>query len=133
MSERKFALVRFTPGALVKREEVEEQLPEVMPLADIFETSDAFTVVLDLPGAAKESVRVNVGSGELSVHAIVRGHLPEQATVVIREIGAKQYRRYFRLGSGIDQERIDARYDNGMLTITLPKTDALKKREIIIQ
>lgn len=132
MNDRKFALVRFTPAAIVKHEVNDSQVPEVMPLADIVETADTFIVSMDLPGAAKESIRLNVGGGELSVSASVRRPNPENATVVYREITPKQYRRQFRLGNGVDQEHIDAQYLDGVLTIALPKTDALKKREVII-
>jgi HSP20 family protein len=132
MNERKFALVRFTPAAIVKHDANDEQVPEVMPLADIVETTDAFIVTMDLPGVAKESIRLNVGGGELSVNASVRRPSLKNAAVVYREITPKQYRRQFRLGNGVDHEHIDAQYADGVLTIALPKTDALKLREIII-
>jgi HSP20 family protein len=132
MNDRKFALVRFTPAAIVKHDPVDEQIPEVAPQTDIVETPDAFLVTMDLPGAAKESIRVNIGSGELSVSAAVRQHVPENATIVYSEITQKRYGRRFRLGSGVDHEQVDAQHSDGVLTIVLPKTDALKRRDIII-
>jgi len=133
MNSRKFALVRFTPAAIVKQEPSGEQVPEVMPLANIVETPDAFVVTMDLPGAAKESIRLNIGAGELSVYAPVYRHVPDDASVVYSELRPKQYRRQFRLGPGVDQELAGAQYDDGVLTITLPKTPEAKPRQINIQ
>jgi HSP20 family protein len=133
MGEQRFALVRITPASVVKHAEIDEQVPAVEPLADIYETPDAFVVKLDIPGAAKEMIRLQMGGGEMSVHAPVRRQLPRNADVLFSEIPAKQYRRSFRIGSGVDQDGARAHYEEGVLTIVLPKTDALKRREITIQ
>jgi HSP20 family protein len=54
-------------------------------------------------------------------------------TVLYSEMRGTGYEREFTIGNGIDRDRVDAAYDNGVLTITLHKSDALKAREIRIQ
>jgi HSP20 family protein len=125
------ALVRPGSGALMKRIEAPETV--VSPAADIFETGNAFIVKLDLPGAVKELISLNVDAKLLSVHAGVEPHHSDQAALLFSEIGKKQYLREFNLGTGIKLDNISAQFEDGVLTITLPKTDEAKAREIRIR
>ncbi len=102
------------------------------PVADIYETHEAFVVALDLPGAQKENIQVIVEPGSLSVRATV---LPRAATagrMIHREIGWNAYERSFRLGPGIDEEAIRAEYEDGVLMVVLPKTEDSRARQIRI-
>jgi HSP20 family protein len=103
-----------------------------IPSTDVLETRDAFVVKLDLPGATRETMQISIEGGELTVRAPVeRG--PEEGTIFLqREIGRKTYLRVFRLTEGIDDRNIDAVFEDGVLTITLPKREELKSRSITI-
>ena len=102
------------------------------PVADIYETHDAFVVALDLPGAAKESIQVMVERGQLAVRGRVHPRPVSTVRMVHREIGWNAYERSFKLGPGIDESQITAEFSDGVLTITLPKTEESKARQIRI-
>jgi HSP20 family protein len=104
----------------------------ISPEADIFETPDAYVVSLDIPGAAKDSIAVTLEQGCLDVKASVQPMHAETASLVYREIRTTGYHRAFTLGEGIDRDNIDARYEEGVLTVKLLKSAELKPRQITI-
>jgi len=124
------AIIRKESGALMKQPESMEKI--VAPVADIFETADAFVVKLDLPGAIKESVGLSIGPNLLTVKARIVPQHKEDAKLLFSEIGCKSYLREFNLGDGVDHEKISAQFEDGVLTIILPKTDSVKAKEIPI-
>jgi HSP20 family protein len=105
----------------------------VTPVADVYETGEAFVVKLDMPGVTKESITLSVDPQYLSVRASLTNTHGENARFLLNEMGAKQYVREFKLGEGIDHRTVQAEFLNGVLTITLPKTDAFRAKEIHIQ
>lgn len=105
----------------------------VLPLADIFETPDAYVVMLDMPGADKENMRVRLERGSLSVTAPVFRHFQENRTVLHEETRVFGFARAFSLGEGIDLKNVDAQFQDGVLTIKLFKNEELKPREISIR
>lgn len=122
--------IRKESNALMKRPESMELV--VAPLADLFEVADAFVVKLDMPGATKESINLSVEPNQLTVKAEVLSHYNDDAKILFSEISRKSYLRRFNLGNGINIDRILAQFENGVLTITLPKTDEVKARTIQI-
>jgi len=124
-------IIRPESGALMKRPE-----PMAMvysPMADVYETADAFVLKLDLPGATKETIYLAVEPDQLSVKAKVETHITGNTKFLYSEIGEKTYRREFNLGKGIDRDGITAQFNEGVLTIVLPKTDTIRAKEIQIQ
>jgi HSP20 family protein len=114
-------------SALIKRD-----ARFAIPRADIYETSEAFVVELDVPGTTKESMSITVHEGTLDIHAPVALPRQEGVEYLHREHDSDGFRRSFNLGDGVDQSRIDARYDSGVLVITLAKSERVKPREITI-
>lgn len=125
------ALERRQTDALAKRQEPLAAV--VTPVADIYETADNFTIKLDMPGVSKESVRVTAEPGHLIAKGDVLVHEEESGRLLFSEIGRKIYVREFNLGGGVDHNNIQAQLEDGVLAITVPKTDAAKAREIIIR
>jgi HSP20 family protein len=107
--------------------------PPAAPASDIYETSDAFVLSLEMPGAVKDSLSVTVRAGTLTVKGEVAPHHRADATLVFREIGRRRYFREFNLGQGLDRDNIQAQFGNGVLAVTIPKTDAMKLRTIHIK
>lgn len=104
----------------------------VAPEADVYETPDAYVLSLDIPGAAKDSIALTLEKGCLEVKASVQPLHREQANLVYREIRTTGYHRAFTLGEGIDRDNIDARYEEGVLTVKLLKSAELKPKQITI-
>jgi HSP20 family protein len=104
-----------------------------LPLADIYETSDAYLVALDMPGAQKESMRVRLEHGRLTVTASASHQFDGDGNLLHEETRTPGYARAFALGEGIDVSNVDAQYEDGVLTIKLFKNEELKPREIAIR
>src|SRR4051812_8941822 len=90
------------------------------PTVDIRENADAYFLVADVPGATPEGVDLTVEQGVLTLRASVPARDPEGARRVVREYGIGSYERSFRIGEGIDTQKISADLKNGVLTLTLP-------------
>ena len=108
----------------------------LMPSVDMHETDKDVTVSVELPGISEKDVTVSVSDGLLTVKGEKRtesekGGGDKQAHVVERRFGA--FQRAFRLPPTVDQEKIAASFDKGVLTIVAPKTATPPKTERTIQ
>jgi HSP20 family molecular chaperone IbpA len=103
-----------------------------MPTADIFEDSNALTVVLEMPGVNKSNVDINVEGGVLQIDGRLDFSKYEGMQPVYTEYNIGHYRRSFSLSNKIDQNRICAEMKDGVLTITLPKAEEAKPRRISV-
>ncbi len=101
-----------------------------VPAADIFETPEAYVVILDMPGASKESIRVALERNEMTVQSLVPPRHPEGAQVLFSEMRAASYERSFNLGDGINRDTVDATFDQGVLTVKLFKSEEQRRKEI---
>ena len=101
------------------------------PTVDIYETDDAITLLADLPGVVKDNLDINVEDKQLTITGLVDE--PEnRLQSVYTEYGIGGYTRSFKLGDAIDQSKINAALKDGVLTLVLPKAEALKPRKIEI-
>ena len=103
-----------------------------MPTADIFETEDALTVVLEMPGVSKDNVDVSVETGVLTIEGRIDFQKYEGLQPVYGEYNVGPYRRGFRISSQIDQNKIAAEMRDGVITLTLPKAEEAKPRRIAV-
>jgi len=104
----------------------------VVPPADIYETPEAYLVILDLPGASKESITVTLERHELKVKASVPSRHAENTSVLLSEMDATGYERSFNLGDGIDRDTVDAEFSLGVLTVRFSKSEDRKRKEITV-
>jgi HSP20 family protein len=102
----------------------------LLPAADIYETPEAFVVLLDMPGADKETISLSMHKETLVVKAHVPPHHREDAAMLLAEIATPGYFRSFRIGGGVDVDNVDAQYALGVLTVKLYKSEDAKPREI---
>jgi HSP20 family protein len=103
-----------------------------VPPADIFETDTALTVVLEMPGVDKGAVEVNVEDGVLTVEGRLDFSKYKGMQPVYTEYNIGHYRRAFSLSSKIDQGKISAEMNDGVLTLAMPKAEEAKPRRIVI-
>lgn len=104
--------------------------PHYHPDVDIVERPDALLVRADLPGAERKAVDVRLENGVLTLAARVKDRGRE---FVFQEYGVGDYYRAFAVGEGVDAERISAEYADGVLTLTLPKSEAARPRRIEVR
>lgn len=93
-----------------------------LPAVDVRETEQAYTVHVDLPGVAKEDVKVTIDGKRVSVEAAAREEIRAEAErVLVRERSAVAYARSFALPVELDEGASQAKLDNGVLTLVLAK------------
>ena len=102
-----------------------------VPQVDIFEDEQGLTLRADLPGIRQESIDIDLHEGVLTLTARAP-KISETWRAVHREHDVGGFSRRFTLGDHIDQTKIKARFDNGVLELELPKAEAHKPRRIEI-
>jgi HSP20 family protein len=103
-----------------------------LPATDIFESADVLTIVMEMAGVDKKNLDVNVEDGILTVEGRLDFSKYEGMQPVYTEYNIGHYRRSFSLSSKIDQERISAQMQDGVLTLLLPKAEEAKPRRISV-
>ena len=103
----------------------------VTPRVDVLETEDEFLVLADMPGVRPEDVDVRFEKGELTVH----GQRPASAAgkAAYREFETTSYHRAFAVAETIAADKISAELKGGVLTVRLPKVEAVKPRRITVR
>jgi len=104
------------------------------PALDVAESERAYTVTLDMPGVAKEAVKVSVEGKQVTVQAEgqCNDERKEGDRIVYRERAVTSYARNFSLPVEVDQAEAVAKLENGVLTLTLPKRSARSAAQITI-
>jgi HSP20 family protein len=103
----------------------------IAPPVDIYETETDLIVVADLPGVDKDGVDVQVEDNILTIKATASYAPPPN--LLVTEFNLQGYYRQFQLTDEVDQSKIAGEARNGVLTITLPKAEKAKPRQIRVQ
>jgi HSP20 family protein len=118
---------------LDKKEEGTVPARVFLPTADIYETDDALNVVLEMPGVEKNSVDIRVEDGVLKIDGRLDFSKYKGLQPLYTEYNVGHYSRSFRLPSRIDQTKIAAELNDGVLTLVLPKVEEAKPRTIQVK
>ncbi|HJV64566.1 MAG TPA: Hsp20/alpha crystallin family protein [Geomonas sp.] len=110
----------------------ETRAPErfLRPAVNIIEDDSGLVLTADLPGASKQTLDINVDKGVLTINAPVGRELPGRP--IYSEFEWAPYYRQFQIPDGINQGEVKAEFNNGVLTLHLPKAEAVKPRRIQI-
>ena len=102
---------------------------------DVKEDDKSYTVNAELPGVKKEEIQVSIDGNQVAIGAEVRRQKEEkQGEKVLRtERHYGKVYRAFALPQDVDQERAEAKYENGVLELTLPKKAAASTRTLTVQ
>ena len=103
-----------------------------LPNTDIYESEDALNVVMEMPGVEKSNVEVGIEDGVLKVYGRIDFSKYERLQPVYTEYNIGHYARSFRLSSKIDQTKIRAQMNDGVLSLVLPKVEEAKPRVISV-
>ena len=103
-----------------------------LPQTDIFETEQALTVILEMPGVDKDKVDVKVENDVLQIEGWINFSRYEGLQPVYTEYNIGNYARSFQLSSKIDQDRITAELRDGVMKLVLPKSEKAKPRKIAV-
>jgi HSP20 family protein len=103
-----------------------------VPAADIFETDEALTLMLEMPGVSKDNIDIQIENDVLRVEGKIDYSAYKDAEPVYTEYNIGHYARGFTLPSKIDRGAISAQLDDGVLTLTLPKSKDILPRRIAV-
>ena len=103
-----------------------------LPATDIFETDQALTVIMEMPGVSKENVEVNVENDVVTIEGRIDFSKYEGIQPVYTEYNVGNYVRSFQLSSKIEQSGISAELKDGVMTLVLPKAERAKPRKIAV-
>ena len=103
----------------------------VVPPASVIEAGDGYALEVEMPGVNKDGLDISVENNELTI--VGRRSLPVvEGTLVHHESRPENFRRAFELDPSIDANKISARVEQGLVTLTLPKAEHVKPRKIAV-
>jgi HSP20 family protein len=104
------------------------------PRTDIYETDAAYVIEVDLPGMTTHDISVQLEETTVSISGQRQSTHPEgvyNKSRVERQSG--RFQRDFTLPTAVQRDEVQATYTNGVLTVTIPKADAARPKQIIVQ
>lgn len=104
------------------------------PRTDLAETDEAYRMQVDVPGMSKDDININLQNNTLTISGERSSERKEESEEYVRvERAFGNFHRTFTLPDAVDQENIEATYDEGVLTVNIPKTEKSTRRQIEIQ
>ncbi len=120
---------------IVQREEknIEKtrEMNEMTPAVDIYENDDEILLHVEMPGVVKEDIKVDIDNGILSFSGIRK--LKTEGVRTYEEFTDVEYARSFSVPQTIEIDKVEAELKNGILKLHLPKSEAVKPRQIEIK
>jgi len=103
----------------------------IAPNVNIFETPEGYVLQAEMPGVSKDGLEITVEGNEIT---ITGRRNPETVAgePLFRESSPADYRRVFELDPAIDTSKVSAKIEQGVLTVTLPKSERVKPRKITV-
>ena len=103
----------------------------IAPSASVMEAADGYTLQVEMPGVNKQGLEVSVENNELTI--VGRRSLPTvEGTLIHHESRPENYQRTFQLDPSIIADKMSAKIDQGLVTLTLPKAGHVKPRRIAV-
>lgn len=104
-----------------------------IPAVDIYETDQEVTVIAEMPGVTAGGIEVTLEDDVLTIKGRKETEEHANARILLQEYESGNYQRRFTVAETIDQDKISASLNNGLLKVILPKTEPAKPRKIEVQ
>ena len=102
------------------------------PKVNVYEYDDRIGIIAEIPGLDKENVSVEVEENVLTISGDKHGVEDEGAKCITRELKHSSFKRSFNLGDHLDGDNVSATFKDGMLSISVPKTEPeLPKKSVV--
>jgi len=120
----------FWPWAETGNQRVFEDQVKV----NVVENEDSFTLTAEVPGFSEKDIDLEINDGRMTL----KGHTEvsnekEEAHFRMKEFSRKSFERSFRIGEGVDQEKVTASLTHGLLTVVLPKKEEAKPKSVKVE
>ena len=103
----------------------------IPPASSVTENGDGYLLQVEMPGVNKEGLEISTEGNELTITG--KRSLPTiEGTLVHHESHRENFRRTFEIDPSIDLNKVNARIEQGLLTVTLPKAEHVKPRRITV-
>jgi HSP20 family protein len=103
----------------------------VVPPASVIEAGEGYSLEVEMPGVSKDGLEISVENNELTI--VGRRSAPAvEGTLIHHESRPENFRRTFELDPSIDANKIGAKVEQGLVTLTLPKAEHVKPRKITV-
>ena len=103
----------------------------IVPPSSVIEGSDGYTLEVEMPGVNKDGLDISIENNELTI--VGRRSLPKiEGTLIHHESRPENFRRTFELDPPIGADKISAKIEQGLVTLTLPKAEHVKPRKITV-
>ena len=119
---------------LEKLKKNKEEVMSVAPFANMYEKDNDIVIAVEMPGVDKESLNVNIDGNQL----IIQGNkkkddIGKEYTLLYKERTLGSYERRFEINTQIDRNKINAEYKEGILKISLAKSEDAQPKKIMIK
>lgn len=104
----------------------------IRPLGNICEENEAVVLRLEMPGVSKDGIDVNIDGDTLTIHGRRRGYA-DDVTYLVHERRDADYRATYTLDERVNRDKVEARMENGVLTLRLHLKDEVKPRKIEVK
>lgn len=144
--EQHMSLTRWVPmDPFAEMEEIMRSLPSVtnnntlaqrgfIPAVDVYETKDSVIVESQLPGINPEEVEVSVENGVLSIKGEhKREHEVEEKNYYRKEVRSGVFYRQVPLPTEVQENKVSAEFENGILKVTCPKAESVEKKKVNVK
>ena len=123
----KATLQKESPKTAERAQPAEFVVPEV----NIFETQEGYVLEAEMPGVNKDGLEITIAGNEITIVGR-RANEVASGETLFRERSTADFRRVFELDPAIDTGKINAKMNQGVLTLTLPKSEEVKPRRITV-
>ena len=110
-----------------------DELPTLQPHVDVIEDATGLTLLVDMPGVAKDAIELKLEGDALSITGELAGLNIDGLQPIYAEVTAGRYRRAFTLSRELDASRIEASGKDGVLQLRIPKTERAQPRRIEVR
>jgi HSP20 family molecular chaperone IbpA len=104
----------------------------LLPPVDVIEDSTGITLYMDLPGVSKDTLGLHVEADTLTIEGRLSLAVPEGMEASHAEVSLPGYRRVFTLSRELDADKVSAEFNQGLLTLRIPKAEHAQPRKIAI-
>jgi len=132
MAESKELMAKEKQEVTTRGEQMQSGLV-FTPAVDIFETDRGITVLADMPGVAADGIKIDLQDNVLTLSGDVKPWEDAGESDVLVEFEIGRYYRQFTLSEVIDQSKIEAKLENGVLRLNLPKAEKALPRQITVK
>lgn len=100
---------------------------------DVHEDDKTYTVVTSLPGVKPENINVSIQDGVLTITGEIPAQTTENTRTLMQERTYGKFTRSIRLPMMVNNNKVEASFDNGVLTLTLPKAEEAQPKQIAVK